>query len=112
LEGGQGSDDPSIEQDILNSYRDYLAPGGFYNKQGHLTPIAPGALAQSNPHTNYEEYELDPYEFIPEDSAEPDKSPLMREIESILASLLTQGLMGGYLLHREPRFAVPGAKLK
>ncbi|KAJ5344428.1 hypothetical protein N7452_002432 [Penicillium brevicompactum] len=112
LEGGQGSDDPSIEQDILNSYRDYLAPGGFYNKQGHLTSIAPGALAQSNPHTNYEEYELDPYEFIPEDSAEPDKSPLMREIESILASLLTQGLMGGYLLHREPRFAVPGAKLK
>lgn len=112
LEGGHNNDDPSIEQDILNSYRDYLVPGDFFNTYGHLTTNPQGILVQSDSHMNYDDCELDPYEFIPEDSTEPDKSPMMREIESILASLLTQGLMGGYLLHREPRFAVPGAKLK
>ncbi|CAG8219386.1 unnamed protein product [Penicillium salamii] len=112
LEAANGSLDPSIGQRVLMDYGDYFAPGGLYNQQGHLAPNAQGALVDSNPQENYDDCELDPYEFIPEDSMEPDKSPLMREIESILASLLTQGLMGGYLLHREPRFAVPGAKLK
>lgn len=39
-------------------------------------------------------------------------SPLLKELESILASLLTQGLMGGYLTHNNPRFAIPGARVK
>ncbi|KAK2757552.1 hypothetical protein FQN54_004521 [Arachnomyces sp. PD_36] len=39
-------------------------------------------------------------------------SPLMMELESILASLLTQGLMDGYLTHNNPRFAIPGARIK
>ncbi|CAG8928178.1 unnamed protein product [Penicillium salamii] len=112
LEAANGSLDPSIGQRVLMDYGDYFAPDGLYTQQGHLAPNAQGALVDSNPQENYDDCELDPYEFIPEDSMEPDKSPLMREIESILASLLTQGLMGGYLLHREPRFAVPGAKLK
>jgi nuclear mRNA export protein PCID2/THP1 len=37
---------------------------------------------------------------------------MMREIESILASLLTQGLMRGFLTHKNPRFAIPGARLR
>ena len=112
LEGADGRVSPSTEQDILKNFGDYLAPGGLYTAQGHPMPNAPGALVEGDPQENYGDCELDPYAFIPEDSTEPDKSPMMREIESILASLLTQGLMGGYLLHREPRFAVPGAKLK
>lgn len=112
LQGADGSGDPSTEQEILKNFGDYLAPDKLYTKEGHTVSNASGALVEGDPQENYGGCELDPYEFIPEDSTEPEKFPMMREIESILASLLTQGLMGGYLLHREPRFAVPGAKLK
>ncbi|EFR00434.1 COP9 signalosome complex subunit 12 [Nannizzia gypsea CBS 118893] len=39
-------------------------------------------------------------------------SPLMQELENVLASLLTQDLMRGYLTHKNPRYAIPGARLK
>lgn len=48
----------------------------------------------------------------PEDQAQGKPTPMMREIESILASLLTQGLMRGYLTHGNPRFAIPGARVR
>jgi hypothetical protein len=112
LEGVDGSVSLSGEQGMLTNFGDYLAPGGLYTNIGHIAPNAPGSLVEGDLQEDYGDCELDPYEFIPEDSTEPDKSPMMREIESILASLLIQGLMGGYLLHREPRFAIPGAKLK
>ena len=34
----------------------------------------------------------------------------MAEIESIMASLIQQALLQGYLTHNNPRFAIPGAK--
>ncbi|EGD85218.1 hypothetical protein H113_09019 [Trichophyton rubrum MR1459] len=72
----------------------------------------------------------DPYStLIPEEEAEEEKehqqpaitgsegaeiasSPLMQELENVLASLLTQDLMRGYLTHKNPRYAIPGARLK
>jgi hypothetical protein len=54
--------------------------------------------------------ELSPYDDDGADSEE--KSSLLREIESILSSLLTQNLLRGYLTHRNPRFAIPGARLR
>ena len=34
----------------------------------------------------------------------------MAEVESIMASMLQQGLLNGFLTHTNPRFAVPGSK--
>jgi hypothetical protein len=39
-----------------------------------------------------------------------EQSPTMAEIESIMASMLQQGLLHGFLTHTNPRFAIPGSK--
>lgn len=39
-----------------------------------------------------------------------EQSPTMAEVESIMASMLQQGLLNGFLTHTNPRFAVPGSK--
>lgn len=102
------------DHEILEKYGDYLAPDGFFDEGGHSHGNIPGHLVDGNPKAEYEGLELDPYvPFAEDDEADPDQpSLLMREIESILASLLTQGLMRGYLTHRKPRFAIPGARLR
>lgn len=67
------------------------------------------------PDADYSQYELDPYTHRVELDSETEQgkpTPMMRELESILASLLTQGLMRGYLTHKNPRFAIPGARLR
>lgn len=38
--------------------------------------------------------------------------PTMEEVESIMASLIQQDLIYGFLTHNNPRFAIPGAKTK
>ena len=43
-------------------------------------------------------------------AADEEQSPTMAEIESIMASMLQQGLLNGFLTHTNPRFAVPGSK--
>lgn len=111
LEGADGRASPATDQEILEKYGDFLAPDGFYTEEGRSQPNPPGQLIDGDPEENYGEYELDPYAYDPDDRTEADVS-MMQEIESIFASLITQGLMGGYLLHREPRFAVPGARIK
>ncbi|KAJ5169981.1 PCI/PINT associated module [Penicillium coprophilum] len=110
LEGANGRTSPATDQEILEKYGDYLAPDGFYTEEGRSQPNQPGHLVDGDPEDDYDDYELDPYAYDIDDRT-PDSS-MMQEIESIFASLISQGLMGGYLLHREPRFAVPGAKIK
>lgn len=39
-----------------------------------------------------------------------EQSQTMAEVESIMASMLQQGLLNGFLTHTNPRFAVPGSK--
>ena len=38
--------------------------------------------------------------------------PTMEEVESIMASLIQQDLIVGFLTHNNPRFAIPGAKIR
>lgn len=98
---------------ISSKYDDYLMPGGCFDAQGHWQTA--GNLSDGNPSADYSQYELDPYADRNQDvDEEHEEKPsiMMREIESILASLLTQGLMRGYLTHKNPRFAIPGARLR
>lgn len=111
------SDDVTVsnaDHDILQKYGDYLAPDEFFDEGGHSHGNVPGHLVDGNPEAAYEGLELDPYDNYAEDNDVESDQPslLVREIESILASLLTQGLMRGYLTHRNPRFAIPGARLR
>lgn len=45
-------------------------------------------------------------------SSPEEDSPTMRDVESVIASLINQDLMHGYLTHVNPRFAIPGAKIR
>jgi hypothetical protein len=102
---------PDADQSILEKYGDYIAPDRFFDEGGHSLENVPGNLVDGDPDADFEGLELDPYADM--DDPEADQpSLLMREIESILSSLLTQGLMRGYLTHRNPRFAIPGARLR
>ncbi|EKV06942.1 PCI/PINT associated module [Penicillium digitatum] len=111
LDGANGKASPATDQETLRKYGDFLAPDGFFTEEGRLQSNVPGLLVDGDPEENYGDFELDPYAYNLDDRTEAGIS-MMQEIESIFASLITQGLMGGYLLHREPRFAVPGAKIK
>jgi len=101
------------------TYDDYLAPDGYFDAEGEWRENPSGALIDDrgpDTDTDYSQYELNPYagraESHGHDHGGDKPSPLMRELESILASLLTQGLMRGYLTHKNPRFAIPGARLR
>lgn len=39
-----------------------------------------------------------------------EEPPTIAEVESVMASMLQQGLLNGFLTHTNPRFAVPGSK--
>jgi hypothetical protein len=110
--GLDGSETPTAQQ-LLEKYGDYLAPDGFFDGGGHWQDNMPGQLIDGNPGADYDAFELNPYAEATEDGPDADKqSLLMDEVESILASLLTQGLMRGYLTHRNPRFAIPGSRVR
>ncbi|KAJ5087067.1 hypothetical protein NUU61_008374 [Penicillium alfredii] len=101
---------PDADHELLVKYGDYLAPDGLFDDRGYWHENTHGNLVNGVPEAEDDDRQLDPY-------GQPDPeangaSPVMREIESILASLLTQGLMRGYLTHRNPRFAIPGARLR
>ncbi|KAE8154903.1 hypothetical protein BDV25DRAFT_147183 [Aspergillus avenaceus] len=93
--------DPSL----LSKFADFLSPDTYFDATGHSHPNSPGTLIETTHLLDYRQYELNPY-------ADAKPSPMMRELEAILASLLTQGLMRGYLTHKNPRFAIPGARLR
>ncbi|KAL4735617.1 hypothetical protein BDV11DRAFT_29411 [Aspergillus similis] len=101
----------AIDPSLLSKYEDYLCPDGFFDETGQWQSNPTKALVDGTPDSDYSKYELNPYAELTDEEADKP-SPLMREIESILASLLTQGLMRGYLTHRNPRFAIPGARLR
>ncbi|KAL2869668.1 uncharacterized protein BJX67DRAFT_319170 [Aspergillus lucknowensis] len=96
---------------LISKYSDYLCPDGFFDAMGQWQSNPARTLVDGTPNPDYSQYEIDPYAYEPDQDTN-GPSPLMREIESILASLLTQGLMRGYLTHRNPRLAIPGARLR
>ncbi|KAL4865390.1 hypothetical protein BDV12DRAFT_200137 [Aspergillus spectabilis] len=98
---------------LLSKYADYLCPSAYFSSTGQSLLNQNNSLIDGAPDSNYTSYDLNPYTEPPYPNSDPaNSSPLMREIESILASLLTQGLMRGYLTHKNPRFAIPGARLR
>lgn len=100
---------------LQSKYSDYLAPEGSFDAHGYWHGNPTGALVDGNPDADYKQYELDPYAHRVESNfheSEGKPTAMMREIEAILASLLTQGFMRGYLTHKNPRFAIPGARLR
>lgn len=106
---------PAFDHEILQKYGDFLAPDGVFDETGNWEDNAPGQLVDGEPESDYEGLGLNPYAgFIDDDDDDDADRPslLTREIESILASLLTQGLMRGYLTRRNPRFAIPGARIR
>ncbi|KAJ5083068.1 hypothetical protein N7532_012111 [Penicillium argentinense] len=103
---------PDADHEILEKYGDYLAPDGFFDEDGNWQDNVSGSLIDGDPDANYDERLLNPYPNSAYTEQANQPSLLMRELESILASLLAQGLMRGYLTHRSPRFAIPGARLR
>ncbi|KAF9890120.1 hypothetical protein FE257_006281 [Aspergillus nanangensis] len=108
-------EETGVDQAIVAKFEDYLAPGGCFDSAGQWHNNLQGNLVDGPPHVDYGQYELDPYAHRNDAAVIPGSgkpTEMMRELESILASLLTQGLMRGYLTHRNPRFAIPGARLR
>lgn len=95
---------------------DYTTPDGYFDAQGEWRENPAGLPIDGEPDEEYGDQveELNPYNVVPRgvDLSDEKPSGLLRELESILASLLTQGLMRGYLTHKNPRFAIPGARLR
>lgn len=99
--------------DINSNIDDYVAPDGYFDAEGHWHDNFDRSLVDGNPNLEYSTplNELHPYTNQSYNSVE---SPplLIQELECILASLLTQGLIRGYLTHKKPRFAIPGARVR
>lgn len=113
LANANGVTSSDMDHELLAKYGDYFVPDGLFDEQGHWHANVPGHLVDGDPDAGHGDFELDPYvEPWEEDENTGQPSSLVREIESILASLLTQGLMRGYLTHRNPRLAIPGARLR
>lgn len=90
---------------------DYLFTSGYYDENGEWIEN-PNQQLIGGP--EYEQY-ADPLDNLyPEIHGRPAQanraSKLLQEIESIVASLIKQNLLGGYLTHNPARFVIPGAK--
>ncbi|KAJ5156871.1 hypothetical protein N7492_009674 [Penicillium capsulatum] len=114
LEGSDQVNDLNVDQEVLQKYGDFLAPDGLFDEAGGWEENVPGELVDGEPESEYEGSQLNPYADFTDDDCEEAGQPslLTREVESIMASLLTQGLMRGYLTHGNPRFAIPGARVR
>ncbi|OJD27818.1 hypothetical protein ACJ73_00790 [Blastomyces percursus] len=103
-------------------YDDYFKPDRYFDRDGEWVLVSspndlPDHLAGEQ--HDAENLATDALAYIPGagtilgDENDPEApSPLMRDLESVLASLLVQDLMRGYLTHKNPRFAIPGARVK
>ncbi|PGH23581.1 hypothetical protein AJ80_02361 [Polytolypa hystricis UAMH7299] len=106
-----GGTEPQIESD----FDDFLKPDGYFDEEGHWTDVTgPETLPAAASTEGEVDDSLDPFASLrnPDDPRGGEEAPLMEEVESILSSLLTQDLMRGYLTHKNPRFAIPGARVK
>ncbi|KAH8703074.1 hypothetical protein BGW36DRAFT_333671 [Talaromyces proteolyticus] len=89
---------------------DYLYPPGYYDQNGVFVENSDG---QRVPGHEDEEYAGNIGDLVPysNDHSEIEHtSRLLRDLESIVASLINQNLLGGYLTHNPARFVIPGAK--
>ncbi|WEW62028.1 hypothetical protein PRK78_007528 [Emydomyces testavorans] len=112
-DGGDSTSDANCE--------DYIKPTGYFDSSGEWVHVTgPESLPEPNLTDSclIDDGSGETFAYImgteqDTDAADPDApSPLMRDLECILASLLTQDLMRGYLTHKNPRYAIPGARVK
>ncbi|KAI5297358.1 hypothetical protein KEM55_004813 [Ascosphaera atra] len=105
-----------------DEFEDYLHPTAHYTEAGEWSSNNPNPDVPQD--QNYPS-DIDPFSTLPPPSSADLLSskqehtsdsngyfPSTSEIEAILSSLLTQDLLHGYLTHKNPRFAIPGAKTK
>lgn len=78
---------------LMNALQDGRSSAGGHNGKSLVTYVDP---------------DLDGVENDGSSSLDSD----MLEVESIFSSLIEQGLLGGYLSHRQLRFVIKGAKQK
>ncbi|PGG96008.1 hypothetical protein AJ79_09775 [Helicocarpus griseus UAMH5409] len=112
---------PDAVAQLPSDYDDYFEPDGYFDHDGQWAAVTssddlPNDAVPENEDSDglaTEALSYLPSEEVDESENDAETtSPLMRDLESILTSLLTQDLMRGYLTHKNPRFAIPGARLK
>lgn len=116
----------SIDKDFVrdelaqedHEFDDYFNPETYFEAGGeYVQATGPDTLPDEplgyEPSVNDAAYdELFSLADLASGSEEGEPFDNIYNFESILASLLTQDLMRGYLTHRNPRFAIPGARIK
>ena len=108
-----------------SDFDDYIRPDGYFDGNGEWVvvngpdtlPDEPLAEEPQPMDAAYDEFfqgeDMRNREYDEEGvESEEKSSTTMQNLESILASLLTQGFMRGYLTHLKPRFAIPGTRVK
>ena len=99
-------------------FDDYFKPEGYFDAGGEYIQVTDPSNLPDPPmeyEPNIGDTEYDELFALSDDGQENEdgvQSETIRNLESILASLLTQDLMRGYLTHKNPRFAIPGARIK
>ncbi|KAK2809685.1 hypothetical protein FQN50_003529 [Emmonsiellopsis sp. PD_5] len=104
-----------------SDYDDYFEPDGYFNNDGQWVEVSSridlpnDAVAASH---DFDHLATEALSYLPcaettdNEGDSEAQSFLMADLEAALASLLTQDLMRGYLTHKNPRFAIPGARVK
>ncbi|KAF9630848.1 PCI/PINT associated module [Lasiodiplodia theobromae] len=118
INGDQG--DPTSRKAPTLGLQDLVVLAQFLEKKA-LSPEAATYRGPAQRHPNWAFFTIEPSknqlyvdaDFEGADEVEPEfLAPDMDEIESIVASLIDQGLLGGFISHRQLRFAITGAKRK
>ncbi|EER28869.1 hypothetical protein CPC735_035750 [Coccidioides posadasii C735 delta SOWgp] len=100
---------------------DYINPAGYFDSSGEWVDVNnPRDLPEPDLHDSHliDDGSGETFAYIVSteqdiETTDPEgPSPLMRDLECILASLLNQDLMRGYLTHKNPRYAIPGSRVK
>ncbi|GME39961.1 PCI domain-containing protein [Neofusicoccum parvum] len=116
--GDQG--DPTSRKAPTLGLQDLVILAQFLEKKA-LSPEAATYRGPAQRHPNWAFFTMEPSknqlyvdpDFEGSEDVEPEfVAPDMDEIESIVASLIDQGLLGGFISHRQLRFAITGAKRK
>lgn len=99
-------------------FDDYFKPEGYFDASGEYVRVTDPSTLPDTPmeyEPNIGDSEYDDFFSLGGDgrvNENGEQSEMIQNLESILASLLTQDLMRGYLTHKNPRFAIPGARIK
>lgn len=118
INGDQG--DPTSRKAPTLGLQDLVVIAQFLEKKA-MSPEAAMYRGPAQRHPNWAFFTMNPPksqlyldpDFEGADEVEAEfVAPDMDEIESIVAALIDQGLLGGFISHKQLRFAITGAKRK